>query len=382
MEVRRKLIFLLTEDWFFLSHFLQRALAAQQNGFDVVVAANASEAQSKIREHGLRFAPIPFRRGALGIRSEAATLWSIHKLYKEERPDLVHHVGLKPILYGTLLAGKARIVNAPIGMGFAYASQTPFARLLRPAMHILLRLLLNPRGSRVILENSDDLEQFVADGTIHREDSVLIRGAGIDVEAVTPSPEPAGPIRVLLAARMLRDKGVGEFVEASRILRSQGRRIAFVLAGAPDPQNPTSLTGTQLRAWQDQGLVTWLGQRSDVAALMAQSHIVVLPSYREGLPKVLLEAMAASRPIVTTDVPGCREVVAEEGNGLIVAPRDPAALARAIARLADDAALRQRMGVSGRHRAETEFAQSLIVQQTLSTYETMMLAERAGPAGR
>ncbi len=368
----RKLVFLLTEDWFFLSHFLQRALAAQRHGFDVLIAANASEAQRRIEEQGLRFAPIPFRRSAVGIRGEAVTLRSIHKLYRFERPDIVHHVGLKPILYGTLLAGRACIVNAPIGLGFPYSSQMALAKLLRPAAHGLMRLLLNPRASRVILENNDDFAGFVADGTIRREDAILIRGSGIDVDAIAPRPEPSEPIQVLLASRMLRDKGVGEFVEASRILRSQGRKLAFVLAGAPDLHNPTSVTESQLRAWDKEGLVAWLGQRSDVDALMAGSHIVVLPSYREGLPRVLLEAMAAGRPIVTTDVPGCREVVANEDNGLLVAPRDPAALAGAIARLADDAELRRRMGQSGRKRAEAEFSSALIVQQTLAVYDGIM----------
>jgi glycosyltransferase involved in cell wall biosynthesis len=368
----KKLVFLLTEDWFFLSHFLDRALAARNAGFDVVVAANEGDAAAEIRRHGLRFVPIPFRRGGINFFGEIATLLAVRRLYRDEDPDLVHQVALKPILYGTPMAGRARIVNAPVGMGFVFTSDQPLAKLLRPVVRLLLRLFLNPPGSRVVLENRDDLGSLVADGTLRAADAVLIRGAGVDIAEFSASPEPAGPVRAVLVARMLRNKGVGEFVEAARLLRGENPNARFRLVGLPDPQNPTSLTDDELAAWQDDSAIEWLGPRSDIAAVMKDHHIVVLPSYREGLPKVLLEAMATGRPIVATDVPGCREAVADGDNGLLVPPRDAQALAGAIGRLMADPDLRIRMGRSGRQRAETEFATGIIVAQTLALYTDLV----------
>ena len=372
MQKAKKLVFLITEDWFFLSHFLDRALAARRAGFDVVVAANEGRAAAEIQDKGLRFVAVPFRRGGLNVFSEIATLWSIRKLYRKERPDVVHQIALKPIIYGTLMASNARVINAPTGMGFVFASDRPLANLLRPLVQVLLRLLLNPRGSRVILENRDDLDWLVAHAAMRSADAVLIRGAGVNVTEFAPALEKSGDVGAVFVGRMVRDKGVAEFVEAARILRSQGSDVRCRLVGSPDPQNPSSLTSEELKAWHDEGSVEWLGQRSDIPGVIADNHIVVLPSYREGLPKVLVEAMSIGRPIVASDVPGCREAVSNGVNGFLVPPKDAAALANAITRLADDAGLRRRMGRNGRHRAETEFAASIIVRQTLAVYREVL----------
>lgn len=361
----------MTEDYFFLSHFADRALAAKEAGFEVVVAAHEGVAASEVRRLGLRFAPISFRRGGLNLLSELATLRAIVRLYRDERPDIVHHVALKPIIYGTIAGRRSKIVNAPVGMGFVFTSSRALARILRPGVRLLLRLLLNPAGSRVVFENRDDLNALVADGTVRADEAVLIRGAGVDISQYTNEPEPQGRIRAVFASRMLRDKGVVEFVDAARILRAQGRDVICCLVGSPDSQNPTSLRSKDLQDWHDEGVVEWLGQRSDIASILAGSHIVVLPSYREGLPKILLEAMAAGRSIVASDVPGCREAVSDGHNGLLVPPRDAVALATALARLIDDDALRQLMGRNGRRRAETEFSSARIVAETLSLYETI-----------
>lgn len=368
-----KVLFLLTEDWFFLSHFADRARAARDAGFDVVVAARDNGRAAEIRGMGFTFREIPFRRRGFNPFRESGTIVAIRRLYRAERPDIVHHIALKPILYGSLVAGAAKIMNAPVGMGFVFASETPLARLLRPLIRLGLRGLLNPGGSRVVFENRDDLAALIADGSVRAADAVLIPGAGVDLRQFAPRPEPDGRIRVVLVARMLREKGVPEFVEAARLLRQRQEDIEFVLVGAPDEENPSSLTAAELEGWQREGVVRWEGQRSDVAAIMAGCHVVTLPSYyREGLPKVLLEAMASARPIIATDVIGCREAVTHGDNGLLVPPRDAAALAGAIATLAGDGALRRRMGARGRELAETIYATEITARQTLDVYGALL----------
>ncbi len=369
MAAPKRLIVLITEDWFFLSHFLERALAARAAGYDVVVAARDNGNADRIRAQGLRFVSLPFDRRGLNPLRELRTVLAIRALYRAETPAVVHHIALKPIIYGSLVAGRAGVVNAPVGMGFVFASDRPLARLLRPLVQGLLKLLLNPRGSRVVFENADDLGALVSDGMVRRPDAVLIRGAGVDTDAIQPASEPDGPVRVVLVARMLRHKGIEDFVAAARILHSQQPELRFTLVGGPDPENRASLTEEELQAIAREGVVDWLGFRSDVADILAASHIAVLPSYyREGLPKVLLEAMAAGRPVIATDVPGCREAVVEGRNGFIVPPRDPEALAAAIGRLAGDRDLRRQMGIAGRMLAESEFSTRRVVAETLSVY--------------
>lgn len=372
VTARKKLVFLLTEDWFFLSHFLDRAHAARGAGYEVVVAARDNGDGATIREHGYRFVEVPFRRGGLNPLRELRTLLAIWRLYRSERPDIVHHVALKPIIYGSLAAGNTAVVNAPVGMGFVFSSQAPLARLLRPLIRAVLRRLLNPPRSRVVFENPDDLAISTADGSVDPAEAVLIRGAGVDIEAIRPSPEPPAPVRVVLVARMLKDKGVGEFIEAARLLGDRGYGIRFTLVGAPDPQNPSSMTEAELRALDQAGIVEWLGFRRDVPDILAQSHIVALPSYREGLPKTLLEAMAAERAIVTTDVPGCREVVTDEVTGLLVPARDAEALAAAIVRLAEDQPLRRAIARAGRRKAEAEFRTTAVAAATIAVYRSLV----------
>lgn len=369
-----KLVVLLTEDWFFCSHFFDRALAARQDGYDVTVLAHDNGKSAQIRAAGIDFVPIPFRRRGLNPLSEFRTLRAILGAYRRLQPILVHQVALKPMLYGSLaarLAGIRSVVNAPVGLGFVFASDSLKSRLLRPFVRLALRLLMNPRGSKVVFENGDDLKQFVERGVVRREDAVLIRGAGVDVDLYAPAAEPPDPPVVTLVARMLWDKGIGDFVEAARRLRTDGVSASFRLVGAPDPQNPATISEAQLCAWHEEGVIEWLGQRDDIPAVLAQSHIACLPSYREGLPKSLLEAMAAGLPIVATDVPGCREVIKHGVSGLLVPPRDSARLATALRQLIEDRALRRRFGLAGRQRAEREFASPIVIGQTLAVYATL-----------
>lgn len=376
-----KLLYLITEDWFFCSHFLERAVAARDSGYEVAVLTRVSAHGDAIRAQGLRLLPLSVSRGGINPLRELGTVRAILRAYRAERPDLVHHVALKPVLYGTWAArrcGVRAIVNAPVGMGFVYTSGSLLARALRPLVSVFWHALLNPPGSRVVFENPDDRDDHVARGVVRAADAALIRGAGVDIARFRPTPEPAGTPVVTLIGRMLWDKGVGEFVAAARRLRAEGVEARFRLVGAPDPVNPASIGERELRAWAEEGVIEWLGQRSDIPELIAQSHIICLPSYREGLPKSLLEALAGGRAVVATDVPGCREAVRHEDNGLLVPARDAGALAAALKRLIGTRELRGAYGARGRARAEQEFASAHVVAATLALYREALADKGSG----
>jgi glycosyltransferase involved in cell wall biosynthesis len=370
-----RVLFFVTEDWFFCSHFIDRAVAAKAAGYEVAVLTRVRDHGELIRNKGLRLIPIELSRHGLNPLRELRTVWWAYRSYRAFRPDLVHHFALKPIVEGTpaaLLLGVKHIVNAPVGMGFVFSSRSGLARLLRPVVRFALHALLNPAGSRVVFENPDDLEAAVRDRLVRRQDAVLIRGAGVDLKRFRLTPEPDGVPTVVLIARMLWDKGVGEYVEAARSLKRKGLACRFLLVGAPDARNPAAIGEEQLRVWQREAAIEWLGHRSDVEQVLAATHIVCLPSYREGLPKSLLEALAAGRPIVATDVPGCREAVRDGENGILVPSRNSVALADALETLIRDPTLRRRYGASGRRRAETEFVAGIVNAATLRLYREML----------
>ncbi|MDE8346390.1 MAG: glycosyltransferase family 4 protein [Acidocella sp.] len=375
----RTLVFLLTEDWFFASHFWARAKAAKAAGWHVVLVASPSEATARIRETGIEVVPVDFIRRRLNPVAELLFAFKLARIYRRLRPDVLHHIALKPIVVGGLaarLSGCRKIVNAPVGLGFVFSSDKVLARLLKPLVSIGLRLMLAPPGAITVFENPDDREALAKEGMVHWASTALIRGAGVDIDAFTPGPEPGGAIRVILIARMIREKGVADFVAAARTLRGQAE---FVLVGAPDPGNPNSLSEAELKGWAAEGLVSWLGPRRDVADLLRGAHIAVQPStYREGLPKSALEAMAAGKPLVATDIPGCREAVVDGQTGFLTPAGDVAALAGAIKTLIDDPARRAAFGQAGRERAVTYFADGVVCAQTLAVYEAAYAGLKPG----
>lgn len=373
MNNKPKLLYFVTEDWFFCSHFLDRAVAAQQAGFQVSVLTRVNKHGQAILDNGINLIPLEFERSKINPLREISLIKGLVSLYRRERPHIVHHVALKPILYGSLaakIAGILAIVNAPVGMGYVFSSKQLKARLLKPLVLLAYRLLLNPFNSVAVFENPDDLTYFEKLGIVKY--SRLIRGAGVNTLQFGSSNEPNEVPVILLAARMLWDKGVGEFVEAAKILQQQSISARFVLVGAPDKENPESINQSQLLEWQDAGIIEWWGQHEDMPQIFAQAHIVCLPSYREGLPKVLIEAAACGRPIVATDVPGCREIVRHNENGLLVPAKDPQALAVALNRLLNNAELRESMGKRGRAMVEAEFSTEYVVEQTLQLYKELL----------
>lgn len=369
---RGKLLFFVTEDWYFVSHRLQLAIAAQRAGYRVSVVTRVREHGDAILMAGLKLIPFEISRSGFNPVTELWALIRLILLYRRERPDIVHHVAMKPVLYGTIAArvfGTPRVINALAGMGWLFTSSTWLAQALKSLVRLGLRRLL--RYGIALVQNPDDVQLLVhlgvSESCIRR-----IAGSGVDLHCFVVRPEPDGIPVVVLSARLLWEKGVGEFVAASQLLRRRDIVARFVLAGIPDATNPSCVSFADINSWVQAGIVEHMGWVTDMPRFLAMSHIVCLPSYREGLPKCLVEAAAAGRPIVTTDVPGCREVVHDGDNGLLVPSRDVEALAQALARLIKNPALRRRMGARGRIRAEREFSLETVIQQTLALYAEVM----------
>ena len=370
--MRAKILFFITEDWFFCSHFLNRAIEAQRQGYKITVVTHVQKHGNKITSNGFKLISINLVRRGMNPLKELQIIWKLIRIYKLVKPDIVHNIALKPIFYGTIAAFITRvpfIINAPVGMGYVFSSEKWQAKFFRPLVIYAYRLLLNPINSCVIFENPDDLQMMTNTSIVFPDRSTLIRGAGADLKLFSPKPETEGGPVVILVARMLWDKGVGEFVDAAKILKKDGFECRMILVGNPDPENPASISEETLRGWDTEGIVEWWGHREDMPEVFAQSNIVVLPSYREGLPKVLLEAASCGRAIVATDVPGCREIVRHNENGLLVPPHDSKAVADAIKKLIENPELRAKMGARGRKIVEAEFSEEIVVKQTMAVYK-------------
>lgn len=373
-RLRPMLLFVVNVDWFFLSHRLPIALAARDAGIKVLVAAADTGRGAVIRQHGLVFLPMPMSRKLSGLVPEIRALMFLVRLYHKFKPDLVHHVTMKPILYGSFAAWLTRrraVVNAISGLGYAFSSHG-HAEIRHWIAKNLYRMTLHLSQSRTIFQNCDDLEEFCSSGLLPREQAVLIRGSGVDCSRFRPTTQPEGNLIVMLPSRMLWNKGVGEFVDAAKSIRDDQPDVRFVLVGSPDKGNRLTVPLAKLNDWAQAGIVEWWDQKEDMVLTLSGASIVVLPTYREGLPKILLEAAASARPIVATDVPGCREIVRHGVNGLLVPPRNSVALAKAIQTLLRSPELREQFGKAGREIAVAEFSKDIVVAQTLSLYREIL----------
>jgi glycosyltransferase involved in cell wall biosynthesis len=362
-------------DWFFLSHRLAVARAARDRGAEVWVGAASTGREEQITREGFRFVSIPFRRSGKNIFHEFRTIRKIARVLRDIRPDIVHNVTIKPVLYASWLSrfvGRPAVVNAISGLGHVFIASGAKARLLRGVVRMAYKAALSGDRVRVIFQNPDDMELFVAEGMVEKDRTVLIRGSGVDVDLYRPSPEQPGIPIVMFASRILKDKGAMELVEATILLRNWNVPFRLVFVGDPDPDNPATVTEGALLAWAKEGLIEWWGNKSQMELVLPLAAVVVLPSYREGLPKVLLEAASAGRPIVATDVPGCRDVVRDGWNGYLVPPRDHIRLAEAIRRLLENPGLRARMGANGREMAEREFRIEKVIADTFSIYDVLL----------
>lgn len=373
--MKSRLLFLIDEDRDFCSHRLDLARGARDAGFEILVATHVQDHAKQIQDEGFKLLPIILRRGVQPPARDIASLMALIRLYRVEEPDIIHHVGLKQVLFGAIAARIVQvpaIVNAITGLGYMFYSGPGRPVALRSVIKPALRWAMAHPRSAVILQNRHDYEDLVRARIIKTAQAVIIRGAGVNISQFRPSPEPSGVPVVVLASRMLRDKGVADFVEAARLLKAKGIQVRCVLAGSVDKKNPTAITEAQLRCWQEEGMVEWWGRCDDMPAVFAASHVVVLPSYYEGFPKVLLEGAACARPLVATRVRGCQEIVRHRKNGILVPIKDPHSLARAIASLVGDQALRKRMGAKGRDIVVKEFRAELITEATIAVYTRLL----------
>ncbi len=316
-------------------------------------------------------------RGSLNPLKELAFLLRLRRLLMREKPSLIHNFTIKCAVYGSItgrLCGVRARINAVAGMGYVFTSADLKARLLRPAVTALLRLALGGNDARLILQNKDDVALFQSAGLVDAKRIRIIPGSGVDCTRFVTRKETdrSPPLRVLLAARLLWDKGVAEYIAAARQLLGKGRKIRFILAGAPDPGNPAAVPVEEIGEWVKEGVVEWLGHVDDMARLLASVDIMVLPSYREGLPKGLIEGGASGLPLVTTDVPGCRDVVTDGVDGLLVPARSADALADAIAKLEDDPDMAASLGRAAREKVLLTFEERIIVRSTVGVYHELL----------
>lgn len=369
-----KILMVVNNPAFFLSHRLPIALAAQEAGHDVHIVTMDGEAVQTILAAGLKHHVLPMSRSGTNPWQELKTILFLYRLFRQEQADLVHLVTIKPVLYGGIAARLAKVkavVYAISGLGFIFTRQRKGLDVLKTAAINLYKLALAHPNSKVIVQNQDDKSVLQTIGALRDNQAVVIKGSGVDMQEFAATPEPMEPVVVTMAARLLKDKGVMEYAEAARLAHAAGDHTTiWQLAGSLDPGNPASLNEAELE--QIAAYLKVLGERRDIAHLYAQSHIIVLPSYREGIPKSLLEAAASARPIVTSDVPGCRDTIIPHISGELVPVKDAQALSAAVQALAQDKAKRQAMGEAGRTLAEQEFALPIIVAQHLSLYQELL----------
>jgi glycosyltransferase involved in cell wall biosynthesis len=366
-----KFLFFANTDWYLYHFRLELAKALRERGDEVVLVSPDGIYASRLEELGFRWVCFPLSRRGLNPLVEIGAIMRLFKLYCQEKPDLVHQFTIKSVLYGSLtclLLGIHPVVNSVEGLGYVFTEGEGARRWLRILVKLIYRLVMRPTW--VIFLNPDDRLFFLRNRLVNPKRIVMIRGSGVDIRKFTPRPVVEGIPLVILPARLLWDKGVGEFVEAARKVRTSGLRARFALVGDNDDGNPASVHASQLHAWEEDGEIEWWGWKENMADVYAQSAVVCLPSYREGLPITLLEAAACGRPIVASDVPGCREVVRQGENGLLVPVRDAGALAEALLFLIKNPDMRSEMGICSRTIAENEFSMELINSQIIALYQS------------
>lgn len=375
-----KFMFFANTDWYLYNFRLSTAQYLKSQGAEVVMLSPPGDFGARFAEHGIRWVTLAMDRASLNPAREAVTLRKLVQVLKAERPDLLHNFTVKCAVYGALAARVAKVpavVNAVAGMGYVFTSNRLKARALRPIVKTLMRSTLGSGHSRLILQNPDDADAFAASRLVPLQKIRVIRSSGVNTSRFRPASidlQLRRPLRVLLAARLLWEKGIREFVDAAALLRQQGRDMEFLLAGMPDPGNPRSVERQHVEQWQKQGLVSWLGHVEDMPALLNSVDVMALPSYyREGVPKSLIEGAASGLALVTTNLPGCREVVTQHGvDGLHVEPRDAQSLAVLLMNLDDDRGLLRRLGATARQRALSDFDERMVIERTLEVYDELV----------
>jgi glycosyltransferase involved in cell wall biosynthesis len=369
----RKLLYFVTEDWFFVSHFLPMARAARECGFDVVVATRVGSERGRLMAEGFRVVPMTLERGTLSVLRGVREFAQAFRIVRAERPSVVHCIALRPVVIGGIaarLGGAGALVLAPTGLGLLWLKGGPLGSLLRGTVRIVVGSLLRGPRTRYLFENPDDPPELGLDAD--SPEVTIVGGAGVDPADFPAAPEPpAPPLKVAVVARMIRPKGIAEAVAAVQRARAMGAAIELDVFGKPDPSNPLSISSDVLEKWSSAAGIAWRGHVADVAGVWRTHHVALFLSYREGVPRALLEAAAAGRPIVTTDVVGCREVVRDGIEGILVPPGDIDAAAHALIRLADDKAMRARMGAAANARFRERFTVDAVKNAVRDLYRSL-----------
>ena len=365
-----KIVLFANTDWYLYNYRLMLAAKLRSENHDVLLVSPKGKYSAKFTQAGFNWQEFPLSRKGINPLSEIDTIRRLSILYRKERPDVVHHFTIKCVLYGSIAAGRTgvqTIVNSITGKGILFSRQTFFTRIIRPLVKFLYKLSL--RNTKVIFQNQTDMDYFLGRNLVKPEQTELIPGSGVDIERFKPSPFPAGVPLVILPARMLWAKGVFDFVEASRIVAASGQEVRFALVGEPDHGNPDSVSSQKLKEWQHKGWVEWWGWQEDMASVYQAASIVCLPSfYGEGLAKSLIEAAASGRPLIASDIPGCREVVLDGVNGYLIPARQPQRLAEAVLDILSDRDRKKNMGIESRKLVESQFSSDIIICRTLKTY--------------
>ena len=376
----QKLFFVVNVDWFFLSHRLSIALAAQKNGYEVTIITGNSGRINEIGQVGLQYIEMPVSRAGTNIFKELYALWFLVKLYVVERPDLVHHVSPKMVAYGSLAARLTgtKALNAVSGLGTLFSEENSH-NIFRKIILFLFKLGLGDENQKVIFQNKDDEHLFVNKNIIKPHQAILIMGSGVDLQKFSYSERKSNQneIIITLPARMLYDKGIVEFVEMAQLVKEQLPNIALKLqlAGGTDEGSAKGISQKQLKEWDSKGFVCWLGHQDNMADILVNTDIVVFTSYREGLPKSLIEACAIGRPIICFDVVGCREVVKNGINGYLIPFKNIDKLVESVINLVENKNLRTIMGINGREIAEEKFGLEKVIEKTLLAYKRLLSKE-------
>lgn len=369
-----KILLFANTSWYLYNFRLPLAEALRSAGHEVILVSPSDDYSQKLTDAGFMWIDFPLSRKGRNPFFEVVTLFRLITLYRNAKPDLVHHFTIKCVVYGSLAArwtGIKSVINAITGLGYVFIGNSKSQTILRWLIILLYRFSL--KGTRVVFQNEDDLRQFLEYTLVDRDQSEIIRGSGVDIQRFTVSPFPEGMPVVVLPARMLWDKGVAEFVSAARQLRKEGIIARFILAGDTDDDNPAAVPNKTLKGWQKEGIVEWMGWQSDMPSVYATSTIVCLPSYREGLPKTLIEAAACGRPLIATDVPGCREVIIPGKTGLLSVVRDVETLTNCLRTMIQDRDSWYRMGQEARKLAEDEFSTGRIINETMQIYSKLQV---------
>lgn len=371
----KKILFVVNVDWFFISHRLPLALEALTKGYEVHISCGITDKKEYLENLGLKVHPLSLSRSSTGINSEIKAFADVYKVLKTVSPDVVHFVTIKPVLYGGIASRFLNIskkVFSISGLGFIFINQGLKASIVRILIKIMYKFALSSKNSHVIVQNPDDKAVV---SSIVKVPITLIRGSGVDLSQYEYIEGNNKNIKVTMACRLLKDKGVFEYIEAAKIIKNlelkieNCKNVDFELYGDIDIHNPASLTNDDIEKIKKDGFVNLYGFSSDIAKVFSESNIVVLPSYREGLPKVLIEAAACGRAVVTTDVPGCRDAIEPDITGLLCKVKDSKTLASAIEKLIKDKSLRISMGKAGRKLAEQEFDINKVVEKHFDIYE-------------